>query len=299
MYTQKHLYKLYYLLLFLSLLAFLTCLSSPDFRSPAIFHTSLVVCTDVVATGFCSLFIELCDIYIFYNRLLAVTKMSTWKKHFTYFYIYVVIIGPYYSSYAWLALFYDLNSNNYIVTTYLTALNAWSNIAYNLWFTFEFVYILYNIYGGKKNTSGTSDRKIQSVVIKSLCHFVTSTIANLMYIYYYYFLPDSLTFSFFYNITICAGLHFFFNVKIDRLITIAFPMKFKIISQAVSQNVNASEFDKDDNNNSSSKDNNSSKNMSKYSISNKFTKRVGLTAKATKSRSSKSVNASQVVASFD
>lgn len=178
---------------------------------------------------------------------------------------------PYYSSYSWLALVYDFNSNDYIVTIYLTALNAWSNILYNLYFTAEFIYVLYNVYGGKNSVLGGGGRNIQLIVIKSLCHFVTSTIANLMYIYYYYFLPDSLTFSFCYNIVICMGLHFFFNVKIDRYILAAFPMKQNLTSQHLNLNL-----PKDENHN----DGGSKKSSSKYNVSNNISKKNFLKIKS-------------------
>jgi hypothetical protein len=172
----------------------------------------------VFGTGFCAQGIQLCDMYMFYNRLLAVTKIPPWKKFFTYFYIYAIITGPYYSSYVWFPLFYDLNSNGSYLSVFLLSLNAWGNLAFNTYFTFEFVYVLYNIYGEKDFSSGSSNRNITLIVIKSLLHFVTSSLANLLYSFYYIFYVDEITSWFFYNMAICFGLHFFFNVKNDELI---------------------------------------------------------------------------------
>lgn len=180
--------------------------------------TKLVLCLYVFGTGTCAYCIQLCDMYMFYNRLLAVTKIPKWKRVFTHIYIYAIITGPYYSLYLWIPLFYDLNSDGYYLSYFLLALNAWGTIVFNVYFTFEFIYVLYSIYYEKDFSSGSPNRTITLIVIKSLLHFLTSTVANLLYSYHYIFNVDEITFWFFYNMVICFGLHFFFNVKNDEFI---------------------------------------------------------------------------------
>jgi hypothetical protein len=178
--------------------------------------TKAVVAMDVFGTGIISLVIQLCDAYIFYNRLKAVTNIPTWKKQISYIYIFGIVIFPYYSSYLWLPLFYDMNSDNYVVLIYLIALNAWGFLAFEFYYLGEFIFVLFNMYGGKNDTDGRSSA-IKVVIIKSFCHFSTSATANLLYIYWSYFESDALVYSLIYNIAISFGLHFFFNYKIEKV----------------------------------------------------------------------------------
>lgn len=146
-------------------------------------------------------------------------KIKYWKKYITYFYIYGIVIIPYYSTDLWIPIFYDMHSDNYILSIITTALNAWAVVAYNVFFTSEFIYILIKIYGSKDNfTAGIGNTKIYLICVKSILHFIVSTLANVMYIYFPIFVPDTLTFNIYYNMGICFGLHFLFNYKIDRYI---------------------------------------------------------------------------------
>jgi hypothetical protein len=178
--------------------------------------TKAVVAMDVFATGIFSMVIQLCDAYIFYNRLKAVTIIPIWKRQISFIYIFGIVIFPYYSSYLWLPLFYDMNSDNYIVLIYLIELNAWAFLAFEVYYLGEFIYVLFNMYGRKDDTDGRSS-VIKIVIIKSFCHFSTSATANLLYIYWNQFLADALVYTLIYNIAISFGLHFFFNFKIEKV----------------------------------------------------------------------------------
>jgi hypothetical protein len=186
--------------------------------------TKGVICFNVFCTGIYLSSIQLCDAYLFYNRLLAVTNVPKWKKYFTFFYLSVLVFGPYYSVFLWLPLFYDFNSDGYKLSSSLRVLNTVGYIAYEIYFLFEFIYVLYKIYGEENYSSGSPNQAILIIIIKSLAHFVTSIASNLISIYSVFLFSNPEIIEgvvkgvFLYNMAICFGIHFFFNFKCEIII---------------------------------------------------------------------------------
>lgn len=171
-------------------------------------HTKSSVCYDFLENGFCQVIIQLFDNYIFVQQIEAIKKMPPWKKISIHLYIWIVLISMWAPAYLIVPFFYDTNSISFM-KVYGTTLQIqlWGVIAYNFYFTLEFAFILKKIYS-KSTIVETSKPKI--IAIKSIIHCITSSIANVVYV----FIPGIGLGL--YNIIILAGIHFLFNYKIEK-----------------------------------------------------------------------------------
>lgn len=174
-------------------------------------RTKTAIAWDLFGCGLCTLGIQLCDVYMFVNRYKAIAKISNLQRWAVHTYIFLVIVLPYYSTMTFLPLFVDMN------TAYLIAfidevftLQIWGTIAQNIYFTFVFSYLGYNFIQKRKHSSLGSDN-FKWIVIKSLIHCVTSSVANaLVYTWSDFFFGPNM-----YNILIVFGIHFLFNYKVE------------------------------------------------------------------------------------
>lgn len=180
--------------------------------------TKTAIAWDLFATGFCTIGIQLCDAYLFFNRYraVAVNKMSKEHQRGTHLYIILVIVLPYYSTVTFLPLFADMNNNVVFIDfgKYVYIINTWGTILYDVYFTVLFSYLAY-ICIQKSNSFARRSNDVEWIIFKSLCHCVTSTVANALI----YFSETYTTFLFdssMYNIMIVFGIHFFFNFKIEK-----------------------------------------------------------------------------------
>jgi hypothetical protein len=136
--------------------------------------------------------------------------MSNWKKIGIQIYIWVMLVILWLPAYFIVPFFYDVNSVPFQdVYTITVQLQLFAAIAYNFYFTIEFGLILKSIYS-KSTIQGASLKKAKIIAIKSIIHCVTSSVANVVYVYVPV-LGDAL-----YNVLIIAGIHFLFNYKLER-----------------------------------------------------------------------------------
>ena len=92
--------------------------------------------------------IQLCDNYMFYFRMLAVAKLPLCHRLLINMYIWIVLICTWLPAQTIIPFFYNCNTD--IFNTYFPitlAIDSWGNVAYNFYFTFHFLYILYKLFG--------------------------------------------------------------------------------------------------------------------------------------------------------
>lgn len=174
--------------------------------------TKTAIAWDLLSYGLCTCGIQLCDAYLFINRYRAVAKVSNLERWTTHAYISFVIVLPYYSTLTFLPLFIDMNEEASVnLETTLLEINSLGTIIYNLYFTALFSYLADSF------TRKVKSRLLKWIIIKSLFHCVTSSIANIL-------VDTSAIFNTFYfdsnmyNIMIVFGIHFLFNYKIESSI---------------------------------------------------------------------------------
>jgi hypothetical protein len=177
--------------------------------------TKTAIALDLCGYGLIGIGIQLCDAYMFVNRYRAITKISKLKQWVTHIYIIFIMITPYYSIYTFLPLFVDMNLQPDPVNA-IYVLNSWVTIGYNLYFTYEFSRIGYHFIQKSKqlNSNSSTSKGLKRIVILSLCHCLTSSVANALI----YFSDTFQTFYFdssMYNLMLVFGIHFFFNFKIE------------------------------------------------------------------------------------
>lgn len=99
---------------------------------------------------------QLCDGYVFYNRLKAVKNLSYFTRMCIHFYINIILILPAMLPFTILPLFVDVSSDNaYNIIFISFEIQLALTIIYNVYFTFEFGRIFYQLYfGGSTLASG-------------------------------------------------------------------------------------------------------------------------------------------------
>jgi hypothetical protein len=178
--------------------------------------TKTAVAWDLCSIGLCQIAIKMCDSYLFVNRYRAIRRMSNLERWVTHIYIFVLIALPYHTAVMFLPFSVDLNNDNARLLnggfrSRLRAIQTWGTIAYNIYFTLVFSYIGYTF--AKKMINQRSN-SIKWIIIKSLCHCVTSSVATILV----YFSHANGNFFFdynMYNMMIVFGIHFLFNFKIE------------------------------------------------------------------------------------
>ena len=171
---------------------------------------------DFFYVGFFPLVIQLCDNYMFYSRLMAVSKVPAWKRYAMHLYVILILSATWFPMYSIVPFFYDTN-NAAIVENYFITLSVqvWGTVAYNFYFTIEFAIILRNINSGKASQTDTLKKssKLRAIIsIKSIIHCMASSLASLIYLY----IPA--VGNPIYVIMIISGMHILFNSRVEKYI---------------------------------------------------------------------------------
>jgi hypothetical protein len=175
--------------------------------------TKTAIAWDLCAVGLSQVAIQLCDSYLFVNRYRAIRKMPRLEQWFTHLYIFVVIALPYNMTTMFLPLFSDTNNVKFDrFREFIRDFKLWGTIAYNIYFTLCFSGIGYTFI----RKTNLQSNNLKWIVIKSLCHCVTSSVANILL---FYSNPDRTYFFDYamYNMMIMFGIHFLFNFKIEHI----------------------------------------------------------------------------------
>lgn len=172
------------------------------------------VLADVFA--FCMLggLVQLCDNYTFYFRFRAVMSMKIprWKSILIHLFIWFVLMFSWIPVYTLIPFFMDVNSVSFNKVNYnFILLQSWAGVAFNFYFSVEFVNILNEWRRGKYGNITWTDKKIM-VSIKSLVHCCITGATGVLWLWYPAWGPIAYSWS----ILIC--LHFLFNWKVDRLV---------------------------------------------------------------------------------
>ena len=172
-----------------------------------------VIFYDFFYIGFFPLCIQLCDNYMFYYRLLAVTKVSPWRRTLFHLYITFVLSATWFPIYSIIPFFLDTNGDAVAYYYFITlSIQVWGTLAYNAYFTIEFSLILRSIRRGKANQTSALRRTANfrtMISIKSIIHCITSSTASMLYL----FIP--VIGNPIYLLMIILGMHLLFNAHIE------------------------------------------------------------------------------------
>ena len=171
---------------------------------------------DFFYVGFFPLVIQLCDNYMFYSRLMAVSKVPAWKRCAMHIYVVLILSATWFPMYSIVPFFYDTNSASVVNNYYITlGVQVWGTVAYNFYFTIEFAIILQNINSGKASQTDTLKKssKLRALIsVKSIIHCMSSSLASLIYLY----IPA--VGNPIYVIMIISGMHILFNSRVEKYI---------------------------------------------------------------------------------
>jgi hypothetical protein len=169
---------------------------------------------DFLYTGLFPLVIQLCDNYMFYSRLKAVTRVRIWKQRLIHLYIFLILSATWFPIYSIVPFFYDTNDADFVYYYFITlSIQVWGTVAFNFYFTFEFSMILRSISTGKASQTEALKRisMLRAIIsFKSIIHCITSSLASLIYLY----LPR--VGNPVYVIMIVFTMHVLFNSKVER-----------------------------------------------------------------------------------
>ena len=175
---------------------------------------------NVVSEGCFSVLIQLCDVYMFYDRLRAVISIPLWKRWAIQLYIWVVLVFSWAPVYTIYPFFVDTNTVTFRRTFYnLTFIYCWGSFLFNMYMSLEACFVLQNIYRRVSSDNANLDfmpsespvspplKTMKSIALRSIIHAMTSSCAALAYHYVQY--PFG---SYIYTVTIPLGMHILFNV---------------------------------------------------------------------------------------
>ena len=176
--------------------------------------TKSVVMYDFFHCGVLNLTIQLCDTYMFYSRYQSVCRVSDSTKYRIHAYIWLCCVLPRFPAYNIVPAFYNTNST---FCTYAfsvaTACSTACIVAYNFYFTFQFSKILLFIYNPllmRLQTPFHALEKIKWVGLRSIGHCFTSSLAAVLYVVFPHWGRMA------QEMAIVAGMHFWFNMTIER-----------------------------------------------------------------------------------
>ena len=166
--------------------------------------------------------VQLCDSYMFYYRLMAITKLSLTHRFLIQLYIWVLLIVPWLPSQTIIPFFYNTNEVLYgYYSGVLLNLVTAATIVYNFYFTFRFMAILRALLW-KPNVSPTTgmattsvsplgllmnNNIVKVVAAKSIGHCITSSLAAFCETPAF---PPGINNQCF-NLIIVVGMHFWVN----------------------------------------------------------------------------------------
>ncbi len=173
-----------------------------------------VLMYDFFFCGILNLTIQLCDTYMFYSRYRSVCRISNSTSYRIHCYIWLCCVLPRFPAYNIVPAFYDTNSHTFAYAFYIA--NACSTtciVLYNFYFTVQFSKILLFIYNPllmRLQTPFHALGKIKWVGLRSIGHCFTSSLGAVLYVAF----PDWGRLA--QEVTIVAGMHFWFNMTIER-----------------------------------------------------------------------------------
>lgn len=169
---------------------------------------------DFLYIGLFPLIVQLCDNYMFYSRLRAVSQVRIWKQRLIHLYIFLILSVTWFPIYSIVPFFYDTNGVDFAYYYFITlSIQVWGTVAYNFYFTFEFSMILRSISTGKASQTEALRRisTLRAIIsFKSIIHCITSSLASLVYLYF----PE--VGNPVYTILIICAMHILFNSKVEK-----------------------------------------------------------------------------------
>ena len=182
---------------------------------------------DLFYNGVLSAVVQLCDAYMFYYRLMAVTKLSLTQRFLIQLYIWTLLILPWLPSQTVIPFFYNTNTPLYgHYSGILLNLVTVATILYNFYFTLRFMLILRSLLW--KPTVGPSgvatpvsplgllmnNSIVKVVALKSIGHCITSSVAAVTESPVF---PPGIN-NVCFNLIIVVGMHFWFNYTNDSFV---------------------------------------------------------------------------------
>jgi hypothetical protein len=113
--------------------------------------TLFAVCFDFIRSGVAGVVAQLCDAYMFYDRLRVAAKGASMplplgKRLFIHAYIWIVLILPWAPTYSIVPFMYDTNSPGYVrYFGYANVVYCFASIAYYCYFTLESLLVIRKI----------------------------------------------------------------------------------------------------------------------------------------------------------
>lgn len=174
---------------------------------------------NLLVSGVLQLPIQLCDRYMFLERLKAVTRVNRNKNILVHTYIYLILVATWIPFYTLVPIFTD-TSGDICFSAYfvLNSIYLAGVLAYNFYFTLEFVLILrvHKLFE-KKDNIYLSGRPAKVIAIKSIGHATTSSLASILkYVYLFSNGNKNLNIPI-HNLIIILGLHIWFNISIESM----------------------------------------------------------------------------------
>ena len=186
---------------------------------PDPYNSQTLLIYDFFYLGLFPLVIQLCDNYMFYSRLIAISKVPNWKRYVFHIYVIIILSTTWFPVYSIIPFFYNTNETLFISYYFITlSVQVWGTVAYNFYFTMEFSKILHSINSGKASKTDALQRtaRLRTIIsIKSIIHCMSSSLASLIYLY----LPA--IGNPVYVIMIISAMHILFNAKIEKYIQVA------------------------------------------------------------------------------
>jgi hypothetical protein len=182
-------------------------------------ETNWAVTSKLLSSGLFSLPISLCDNYMFLSRLKAVKRFSKVKNISIHVYIYTILVATWLPFFTIVPIFTDTNSSDCFHVYYnLDCLWLAGSLAYNFYFTVEFLLILKVHLFNKENKNVDSKKFAKLIAIKSIGHAITSSIAHVLNFVLLFFTDTSSLATPVLNIILILGMHFWFNCDIEKSI---------------------------------------------------------------------------------
>jgi hypothetical protein len=156
---------------------------------------------------------------MFLERLKAVTRVNRNKNILVHTYIYLILVATWIPFYTLVPIFTD-TSGDICFSAYfvLNSIYLAGVLAYNFYFTLEFVLILrvHKLFE-KKDNIYLSGRPAKVIAIKSIGHATTSSLASILkYVYLFSNGNKNLNIPI-HNLIIILGLHIWFNISIESM----------------------------------------------------------------------------------
>ena len=182
-----------------------------------------VVCFNLLRSGIAGVIVQLCDSYMFFDRLRVASSsagrpMSQIKVWVIHLYIWLILILPWAPAYSLIPFFYDVNSRSFQAYYYGVGLRLYvmGAFTYNFYISLESTFLIRSI---MRSASAISDEhktslaprrilsSMESIARRNIAHALTSSGAMLVYL----LAPEPWA-SGTYGTIIPLGMHIWFNI---------------------------------------------------------------------------------------